>query len=107
MKSPLHRFEIETDSDEELDRHIRREIHSLPTSVQREFSDAERFGFQLILEEYVVGLLKEMQAVALRTRHRMTVGNRLVVVFEKRLITISFNGQEKVLHYPPGKGSNS
>lgn len=107
MKFPLHKFEIETDSDKELDRHIRREIHSLPMSVKQEFSDAERFAFQLILEEYVVGLLKELKSASLRTRHWMTTGYRLIVIFERGQITISFNGQEKVLRYPKAEHNDS
>lgn len=100
MQFPLHQFEIETDSDKSLAGLVMREIHSLPAIVKLEFSDADRFAFRLILEEYVVGLLKEMQASALRSRHWTTPCYRLVVLFERGQITINFNGQEKVISYP-------
>ncbi|WP_417397640.1 hypothetical protein [Gimesia chilikensis] len=100
MKFPLHRFEIETDSERQLSGEVQRELLSVPKIVKQEFSEQEWFAFQLVLEEYVVELLKERRSAALRSRHGIAGTCQLSVLFEQRQILISFNGQEKVLQYP-------
>ncbi|QDT86840.1 hypothetical protein [Gimesia chilikensis] len=100
MMFPLHRIEIETDSERQLYGEVQRELLSVPKIVKQEFSEQEWFAFRLVLEEYVVELLKERRSAALRSRHGIAGSCQLSVLFEQRQILISCNGQEKVLQYP-------
>lgn len=99
MKFPLHRIEIETDSEQELDRAIQRELNSLPTVVQQAYSDQDRFSFRLAIENFIVGLLKEIKTTPLRSRHWQAPRYTLILQWEKTQGLINFNGQEIVIPF--------
>ncbi|HAW28089.1 MAG TPA: hypothetical protein DCY03_08220 [Planctomycetaceae bacterium] len=99
MKFPLHTFEVSSQSEKDFIRLLQKALDRLPSVVEREISDADRFRFRLILEDYVVGLLKDMQAIQHLSRNWTPSDYLIIVQFEKTQGTICFNGQEQVIHF--------
>lgn len=99
MKFPLYTFEVETNSEKDFVRSIQRELNSLPSVVERNISDRDRLAFRLTLEDFVVGLLKEMTPRQSLSRLWMTPSYTLLVQIEKTQASIFFNGQEKIIRF--------
>ncbi|MCA9004623.1 MAG: hypothetical protein KDA70_05060 [Planctomycetaceae bacterium] len=99
MKFPLHTFEVSSPSEKDFIRLLQKAMNRLPSVVEQEISDADRFRFRLILEDYVVGLLKDMQAIQQLSRKWTPSDYVIIVQYEKTQGTICFNGQEQVIHF--------
>ncbi|WP_417388982.1 hypothetical protein [Gimesia sp.] len=99
MKFPLYTFEVTSPSEKEFVRLLQRALNSLPAVVEQEISAADRFRIRLMLEDYVVGLLKDVRALQPLSRNWIRSDYLIIVQFEKTQATICFNGQELVIRF--------
>ncbi|QDT92956.1 hypothetical protein [Gimesia algae] len=99
MKFPLHTFEVSSPSEKAFIRLLQKALDRLPAIVEQEISGADRLRFRLILEDYVVGLLKDMQASQHLSRNWTPSDYLIIVQFEKTQGTICFNGQQQVIPF--------
>ena len=99
MSFPIHKILIQTDSEKKIGGLVQGELANIPPEIEQAISDRDRFAFRLILEEFVVGLLKEMRPEQNPTQGGTTARYQLEMILDHSRGMICFNGVQKVVRF--------
>lgn len=99
MTFRVHKILIQTDSEKNIGGLVQGELSHIPAEIEQTVSDRDRFAFRLILEEFVVGLLKEMKTEQHFTQRMTAPHYQLEIILDHSRGMICFNGHQKVVRF--------
>ncbi|QDT44439.1 hypothetical protein Pan241w_45480 [Gimesia alba] len=99
MNFPIHKILIQTDSEKKIGGLVQGELAHIPPEIEQAISDRDRFAFRLILEEFVVGLLKEMKSEQNFIQRGTAPHYQLEIILDHSRGMICFNGHQKVVRF--------
>lgn len=95
MSLPFHTIEVVADNEQELGRLFQIEYLSIPPDLKKQIDKRDLFTCQLLIEEFVVGLLPEVKQET-QIQRWQTPRYQIKIEVGVKYFSICFNGHRKI-----------